>query len=371
VHTGIAIANANDRPASISFYFTGANGKPLRTGGTTLAAHAQIAAFLDQAPFNAPAGSRSFTFNSSVPVGATVLRGRVNQRSEFLMTTLPVASLNAVSTRTIMLPHFAVGGGWSTRILMVNPVNDTIKGRVHVRNSSGVESSTIPYNISGSASAAVDVPNSGPAVQAGSLLIEPDSGNAAPVASTVFSLVRNGVTVAENGVAQTGTGHAFHLFVEASGASGAPGSIRTGIAIANGGNKSAVVSLELSDMAGIDLGLHTSLTLPANRQVAVFLDEIPAFSNLSTPFQGVLRLSTASPSGFSMIGLRGAYNERGDFLIATMPHIDEELSGNGRERVFPHIVNGGGYTTQFILMSPMATSGEVRFFSQSGSPTSP
>ena len=72
-----------------------------------------------------------------------------------------------------------------------------------------------------------------------------------------------------------------------------------------------------------------------------------------------------------MIGLRGAYNERGEFLIATIPHINEELSSNARERIFPYIVNGDGYTPQFILMGSTATSGEVRFFSQSGSPTSP
>jgi hypothetical protein len=81
VDTGITIANVNGQAASISFYFTGANGKRLQAGDTTLAPHAQIATFLNQPPFNARAASRSFTFNSSVPVGAIVLRSRANQRS--------------------------------------------------------------------------------------------------------------------------------------------------------------------------------------------------------------------------------------------------------------------------------------------------
>jgi len=371
VDTGVAIANPNDQPASISFSFTGANGQTVQTGNTIIPANGQIAVFMDQAPFNGPAGSGTFTFNSSLPVGAIALRGLVNERSEFLMTTLPFASLDSVSATAVVLPHFAVGGGWSTRILMVNPANTTITGSVHVRNPAGAESSVITYSIPGSASAALDVPNAGAIAQAGSLLIQPDSGNPAPVASTVFSFVRNGVTVTENGVAQTGAGHAFQLFVEASGNFGAPGSIRTGIAIANAGAKDGVVNLQLSNMSGVDLGLNTSITIPANGQTALFLNEIPAFSNLPVKFQGVLRLSTASPAGISMIGLRGAYNERGDFLIATMPCVNEELSDNDTEKVFPHIVNGGGYTTEFILMSPTATSGEVRFRSQSGSPTLP
>jgi len=52
--------------------------------------------------------------------------------------------------------------------------------------------------------------------------------------------------------------------------------------------------------------------------------------------------------------LRGTYNECGDFLIATMPYVDEDVSDTGTEKVFPHIVSGDGYSTQFILMSGTA-----------------
>ena len=201
----------------------------------------------------------------------------------------------------------------------------------------------------------------------GSIRIQPNADNLIPIASTVFSFANDGVTVTQNGVAQTGTTHALRLFVEAAGEFGEPDSTRTGIAIANPGGANANVNVALTDLNGVGAG-STSMTIPAGGQVAMFLHEIPSFSNLATPFEGILRITTTSPAGVSAIGLRGLYNERHDFLIATMPYIDEEGPSSGSEKVFPHIVNGDGYTTQFILMSRTATTGEVRFISQSGEP---
>src|SRR3989442_3360626 len=115
--TGIAIANPNDSTATISFYFTDTSGTNFGSGVTTIAAKQQIAAFLNEAPFNGTANARSFTFTSSVPVGAISLRGFVNERSDFLMTTLPVAPVTSTSNSILVLPQYASGGGWTTQIL--------------------------------------------------------------------------------------------------------------------------------------------------------------------------------------------------------------------------------------------------------------
>ena len=52
VNTGLAIANPNDAPATIAFYFTDAEGARFGEGSFELGAHEQTAKFLDQAPFN-------------------------------------------------------------------------------------------------------------------------------------------------------------------------------------------------------------------------------------------------------------------------------------------------------------------------------
>jgi len=95
------------------------------------------------------------------------------------------------------------------------------------------------------------------------------------------------------------------------------------------------------------------------------LNQIPGFQRLPSSFRGVLRVS--SSAAFSAIGLRGRYNERGEFLIATTPALAENSAVNIADLVFPHIVSGAGYATEFLLMSRGSNSaGTVLFRSQSG-----
>jgi hypothetical protein len=71
----------------------------------------------------------------------------------------------------------------------------------------------------------------------------------------------------------------------------------------------------------------------------------------------------------NVTGLRGRYNERGDFLITTTAPIPESAAPSISELIFPHLVDGGGYTTQFVLFSGspgQTANGVLRFFSQSG-----
>src|SRR5438552_2596172 len=112
------------------------------------------------------------------------------------------------------------------------------------------------------------------------------------------------------------------------------------------------------------------LALPANGQIAVFLNQIPGFSRLPPSFQGVLRISSASMVAVN--ALRAHYNERGDFLISpTLPISEAELP-NSPELLFPHFAIGGGCEMQFVLFSgrAAASSGTIYFFDQNGTPLS-
>ena len=118
------------------------------------------------------------------------------------------------------------------------------------------------------------------------------------------------------------------------------------------------------------MGVPASVMVPGNGQVAMFLNQLPGFSTLPSAFQGVLRISTTSANAISVVGLRGRYNERRDFLLATTPAVNENLV-TGEQTLFPYIAEGGGYTTQFILLSPAgggSSSGWLRFYSQAGEP---
>jgi hypothetical protein len=110
-----------------------------------------------------------------------------------------------------------------------------------------------------------------------------------------------------------------------------------------------------------------TLHIPANGQVTKFLHEIPGLTSIQIPFQGILRVS--STASISLTGVRGRYNERGEFLLTTTPPVNEAASSSSGPLYFPHVVDSGGYTTQFILYSgqPGGTlSGTTQLFSSSG-----
>jgi hypothetical protein len=370
VNTGIAIANPNPTTATVTFYFTDLNGQSSTPATMTIAGNSQIARFLDQPPFlgSVPL-SGSFSFSSTQPLSVIALRGFTNERGEFLITTLPVADLSvAADSESILFPHYADGGGWTTQILLVNTTEAAMSGSVQF---AGLTSQN--YSIPARSAVRVATPGTAAGTLAGSARVTPAAGTNAPAGVSVFSFKNAGVTVTEAGVPALRSGTAFRLYAESSGTSGQIGSIQTGIAIANPSGNSISVTFELTTITGVTTGLTSTMVIPGNGQAAMFLDQIPGFAGVPNPFQGVLRVSTTSPSGIAVVGLRGRYNERRDFLITTTQPANESAIVSTNEQFFPHFADGGGYTTQFILFSGSTnqpTSGQIRFFNQSGQPLS-
>jgi sugar lactone lactonase YvrE len=377
VNTGLAIANPNNQDAAISFFFTDANGNSFGTGSLAIPARGQIAKFLNEAPLNGGSSlSGSFTFTSSVPVSAIALRGFTNERSEFLLTTLPVSDLAApAAAGTTVFPHFADGNGWTSQIILINSTDTAVSGTVQfidgfgtpsVINVNGQTSSSFTYSIPARTSKKFQTSGLAPSTVSGSVRVLPAAGAAAPAGLTIFSYRNNGVTVTEASVPAQSAGNAFRIYIEASGTRGNAGSIQTGIAIANTSSSAATVNFELSKLDGSSTGLTGSISIPPQGQVANFLNEIPGFNNLPVPSRGVLRVASAAP--IAVIGLRGHYNERMDFLITTAPP-SNEAAPLPSALYFPQIADGDGYTTEFILFSSQpgqSPRGTLRFFSQSG-----
>ena len=172
------------------------------------------------------------------------------------------------------------------------------------------------------------------------------------------------MTVSEAGVSSTVPSTAQRMYAEYTTAA------QTGVAIANMSASPAVVNFELTALDGS--GSRTaSATIGGNGQMALFLNQIRGFESLSG-FQGVLRITTTSTAGLSVVGLRGRTNERGDFLITTTAPVNENAPASTAELFFPHFADGGGYTTQFILFGGSPTQlpeGALLFVNQSGQST--
>ncbi len=368
---GLAIANPNSTAATVTFSFTKFDGTDFGSGSRTIPAGGQVAEFLDQAPYNGGTGIQgTFSFSSNVPISVVALQGFTNERGDFLITTLPVIDTSvAAGTSSVLLPHFADGGGWTTSVILVNPTDTAMTGTIQFRNGAGAaspltangqSSASFSYSLPRRGSFKLTTSGAGANTSSGSVSIAPSSGSSTPVPLVVFSYKPGSVTVTQAGV-PTNLGTAFRVYAEGSS------SIQTGIAVANGSSSQATVTFEAFNASGASTGLTNSITVAGQGQTAKFLNEL--FPNLTLPFTGLVRITTTS-SGISVVGLRTRTNERGDFLITTTPPSNEATAASTAEFDFPHIVNGGGYTTQFVLYSGssgQSASGSLRFFKQNAS----
>ena len=363
VRTGIAIANPNPQPVTISFFFTDELGINFGSDSTTIQANGQIARFLDEVPFSG--GSTivgTFTFSATLPVAATALRGFTNERFDFLITTLPVANLSSITTGDIVFPHFADGGGWTTQVVLVNPTDLALQGSISFSDritTSGLPNSifipsqlnTFTYSLPPRSSQRLVSGGLGFPARTGWVRIRPSFGGATPSAVVIFSFKQEGITVTEAGVASVASSSSFRIYAEASGDFewGGRGSIQTGVVVANTGTTQVTVDLDLTTLDGQPTGTTGTITVLPGSQVAKFLYQIDGLDSLELPFQGILRVSSNGP-GISVAGLRGRFNERLDFLVSTTAPIAEN-SDAGTELVFPHLVDGGGFVTQFVLFN--------------------
>ena len=387
VNTGVAIVNPSSQPAQVSFFFTDASGRNFGNKTVTIAAGGQLGRFLNEDPFNSGSIARgSFTVSASAPVSVVALRGFTNERSEFLITTLPVTSLSTGLQQTTVFPQLADGGGWSTQIVLVNPTDNTLSGTMEFFGQgdatsaaermdltvNGQTSNTLSYTIPPQSSWVGKTAGVSSTIRVGSAHVTASSADGVPAGVAVFSFKRAGVVVTESGVAAMSPGTTFRLFAESAGNFNTEevGSLQTGLAIANLSENPSAVTIGVTTLGGAPMGAPASIMVPGNGQVAMFLNQVPGFSDLPSTFQGVVRISTNSPNAIALVGLRGRYNERRDFLLATTPAINENTVTN-EQTLFPYIAEGGGYTTQFILLSSpgsSSSSGWLRFYSQSGVP---
>jgi uncharacterized repeat protein (TIGR01451 family) len=376
LNTGIAIANPNSSPVTISFFFTDTSGNRAGSGTIQIPANQQIAQFLNSPPFNVFPGSTfqgTFSFTSDAPVGVIALRGLTNERGDFLMSTLPVIDPTAAtSTGTIVLPHFADGGGWTTQILLVNPTDTQLTGSVQFLDNKGAAanlsvggqtSNSFAYSIPARSAQKFLTGGAGAQTLHGSVRVIPVAG-AAPAGLLVFSYKPSAVTVGEAGVPPM-SGNAFRMYVETAS------DTDSGIAVSNLSSSPASITLDITDFTGSPVSGISAVTiaLPASGQGADLLSDL--FPSLQNPFKGILRITTTSSSGISVVGLRARVNERGDYLVTTVPVSNEASTPSGSEVLFPHLANGGGYTTQFTLFSGTAgaaPSGHLNFYRQDGTP---
>jgi glucose/arabinose dehydrogenase len=378
--TAIAIANPNNQPVTINFFFTDQDGSDIGQGSTTIDANHQIATSLTESPFKAPSNFvGTFTFSSSLLVSAIALHAFTNERGEFIGSGIPVAAPSRSGADSATIAQYADGGGWKTRVILINPADVTISGQMTLYAPNGqplpsslndTVNSVFTYSIPARSSRELRSAGVLSSVQSGSISIVPDTLSSAPLAFALLQRVSNGVTVSETADFSITAGE-LNAFVESEGnvAAGSPSAMQSATAVTNPSPAASSFHFELYNAGGSLLGRSPDTDIAGHSQIAVFLREIPGLPPIPTSFQGVLRIvGGGAGRQVSAATFRARYNERGDFLMTPTPAIPEVFTPDTTELLFPSLVIGSGFETQLVLFSDIGSVGTIYFFDQNGNP---
>jgi Beta-propeller repeat len=379
--TALTMVNPNDTELEIGFYFT------QKTGGTNffgtafkLPAHAQVSGLVTAPPFNLPSEQTgTLTFQTDVgPVSAVAFRVMGSGASS-ANVYLPIMNPYLVNDHSVVVPQIVDGGGWNTQFYLINLTENTVTGEIRLSKNDqpgepGVPmeiqtdqgtNSVFSYSIEPRALYTLTGNGAASDLTTGFAEIVPSPGSFAPLA--YGTLVWTDSAFAASTVEAVEPKSEFRMYAEASGNYPEALGATPSLALANSSDSPATVNLKLFGLDGTDSGLSAQVTLQPKGHLSKFLYEIPGFENLPSTFFGVLRATTSQP-GVTFTGFRTRHNENGHFLATITGPLKD--MGNANPVIFPHLVDGGGYATQFILIDATGsgTTGTFRYLNPSGNP---
>jgi hypothetical protein len=377
--TALTIVNPNDEQVGIDVYFTGNGTGTNIFRSFNLPAHSQVSGFVYAPPYSIPQDQiGTLTYTATLPVSAIALRA--SQTGNPINTYLPIIDPYAANMTPVTIPRFADGAGWSGVVHLVNPTEEVVTGEIRffkqglpdepglpfeVETDKGL-ASVFTYSIEPRQSYTLASHSAPVEIIAGHVDIVPASGSFAPHAYAVLNFADNPLLTAT--VEGIPAATEFKAYAEISGTYPEALGTMTAVSLANSSDAPVTVNLNLIRFDGTDTGLSAVVTLPPHAHLGRFLYEIPGFQNLPSSFTGMLRATTSQP-GLTFVGFRARYNEVNRFMItATGPLRD---LGNRNPIVFPHIVDGGGYATQFIVINGSAgaaATGNIRYLDPAGNP---
>jgi YD repeat-containing protein len=384
ISTGLAVVNLGNGAAAVTYTLRNLTGNVLASGNGSIALSAHTAKFIQQirdiAPdFNLPVDFPTATkfgsleISSDQPLSMVALRLTTNQRGETLMTSTPIADLMKPPAGTpAFFPQFADGGGYVGAITLMNSSNTASSGTIEIFDGTGspltvhlvggTAASAFAYALPPGGSAYFQTDGSSPQLTTGWVRLTPDPGSSTPVGAGLFQFTQNGIVVTESAVPSASPTTNSRIYIDKSN------NHDTGLAIINPGSALINVTLKAFQSDGTTTAGSGPLSLDLNARGhrAQFVGQM--ISNLPDGFKGVLEITASAP--YVALTLRSLVNSRGDFLLTTFPIAD--LNEPAPEPiVFPQIADGGGYTTELILLSSGgAAQTTIRFLADDGTPLS-
>jgi sugar lactone lactonase YvrE len=381
VGSGRIFADQAGRRTALAVVNTGADPDTLiltlRTAGGIVQAETrhdflpgqQFALFVDELFPDLPAGfTGTLSFEGERGDNrwaAVTLRQSTNQFGQPIFATLPVAGAQDPEAEALVFPQIGAGGGLSTQLVLINPHDQEIRGRIRLTSSAGtplaltlggVTSDQFPYVIS---------PNGAfrgqftlaQGVGVGYAVVELDQGPGLPAGSAVFQFTAGAATITEAGVLAARPTTRARIYADQAGT-------RTGVAMALPGAAGLTVTFRLLSGDGA-AQQTTQRNLPPGGHLAIFVDEL--FPGLPAGWTGLLEID--SPSAFAAVTLKLTTNRLGQPVLTTLPVVDVTHLPSSAPRFFPQFGFGLGFATRLILLDAVSTGGSpgsLSFWRQDG-----
>ena len=356
VSTGVAIANPNNIDVNVDLL--------LSDGRQTLLpipAMGQHAAFVNEI-FGNFQGSflGTLKIQSNSPVAVLALRGTTNAEGQFIIASIPLNSGVPDIGGTKVFPSVVDGGGYNSELILVNSASTVSAGTIQF-------SFDVPTGLGANRTFHFSIPAGGVwrigtmglsgTVTSGYASLIMSGGSPMPDATAIIRLSSNGNLISETAVPAQSQVNRSLMF-----GSFKPNS-RTGVAIVNPLPQDVQVTLTPFDGNGGSAAPARTMTLRALSQTSAFLDEL--IGGIPSGFAGSVLLEAASP--VYAISMRGTTNSSGGFLMSTLSMVDLNQAPSGMH-YFPHVVNGGLYKTEFLIMNTGTSSPQLSLFNTDGKP---
>jgi hypothetical protein len=260
-----------------------------------------------------------------------------------------------------LFPQVAVGGGYRTSLIAMNPGGQDAQVRWHLSDSNGspVSEAVLVLNYNQPALsipplgfARVEVGAAGDTISGYAQL----RGSIPINGAALLQMVGAGRVASEAAVGPATAVGQFIIYVDNTRGA------RSGYALANPSSVPANLNLTLRNKNGLQVA-NMIFRLPAGGHVAEFADE--RFAAAGIGFEGTIEFT--GDQALHAVALRYD-NEAGDAMSA-IPVLADRLDS---VLYFPQVADGADYRTNLILINPDDRSANVKleFFAADGSPLS-
>jgi hypothetical protein len=358
------IANATQETARLTFTFRDAEGRTVAGQRRTVSAGGQLRIGTAQLLDRVRTWDGLVSIDSSAPVVVAALATTRNSRGEQVISAAHIVDNAApqVNPASVVVPKILNGAGYRTHIMLVNPSDQPMQGRIQFFAPSGEVSGLPPvtYTVPPQGIYSYQTDGMRSLAKNAYAVVTPTDSNTPNVAA--LTRLSDGETfISEMRIDASGPVQQAWIPVNTHPTPVRHGEIQARITVVNNNPVGAGVRFTLYASDGKDAGRY-ELIIPERQQRDFSLVQL---FNIGQ-FKGTIHIFSDAP--VSIHAEQKTINIRGEAISMQMP-----VFGPGAVRqVVPHLVDGRGYSTELVLVNTgnAPAAGQLSILTPNGEPLS-